>query len=496
MNPVIAHNIESTIRTEKTRTTIFDDDSLCATKLAYLPFVDDATIRWFTDGNKYGKYRSDLCRLVQLYIHGGLYIDNDVQPIRSVELPSTCSFGTVLESPSSDRIVQSMIFASPNHTVVKTAIDYIQDFTRGERKVNGFLGPITMRDAIRTHGVPSRCMFHERVDGTSRHRHTKSLCSRAIFDGTKKKIIAHSRAMIYGDDDADKTSCYIDPDHAMAQFVEDWQHTPKRGRVVYVCGDKLSCGGTGDRLKGVTSLFLDAMRLGADFKIKLTRGDMARYFMVKPEFRAAPGNERLVVKAIDRGYKFSALQRYVEKGETVFVYTNRESNDKPIFMPFALWRFIGPVFRQFFDVSDDLQAYARENFPICETCVHARIEDKKTTSATFAPQFGEKVKCAKRITDGCVFLASTSDAFKRLYDNDTRVRSSNGLFKHIDSSVGSTKHGLAELLRLSQCRNLVFGGSGYGLAAHSIGQNTAFDHTCARKTGEPLSHSKAPFVVM
>ena len=71
-------------------------------------------------------------------------------------------------------------------------------------------------------------------------------------------------------------------------------------RIHLTCNDKTSmCGGTGDRLKGITSLF-DALRLGANFKILLSRDDTGRYFVVKPNFRVSSEVDYATIDAIDR----------------------------------------------------------------------------------------------------------------------------------------------------------------------------------------------------
>lgn len=41
--------------------------------------VSAAVVEWVANPSVASMFRSDLCRLAQLYLHGGLYLDNDVE---------------------------------------------------------------------------------------------------------------------------------------------------------------------------------------------------------------------------------------------------------------------------------------------------------------------------------------------------------------------------------------------------------------------------------
>lgn len=41
--------------------------------------VSAAVVEWMANPSVASMFRSDLCRLAQLYLHGGLYLDNDVE---------------------------------------------------------------------------------------------------------------------------------------------------------------------------------------------------------------------------------------------------------------------------------------------------------------------------------------------------------------------------------------------------------------------------------
>lgn len=499
MNPAIAHNIQRTVRIHSAHRLIFDDDAACLRKLKQLPFATDALVEWFDTGNKFGKYRSDLCRLVQLYTHGGLYVDNDIQPVLPLKVPADCRFATVFEDVHAHSIVQSIIGAAPRDPTVRTSIEYIEQFAAGKRRVEGFLGPITMRDAMREHPYVATCMWHEIAKAPeTQGRRGAHHCNRAVMN-PDASMAAYSRAIAYGDNnDHEKVSCYENSEQALRAFVREWQGSPRVGVLVHECSH--FCGGTGDRLKGLTSLFLDAIRLKADFKVHWTQGDVTKWLPIVPEMRFDDAKTSdVIMTAIDRGYRYQDLVAHLAQGRTVRVRTNRQSSDAPILLPFPLWTFIGPVFRKVFRVSAELEEHAQEAFPAgCDVCVHARIGDAASHAVSFPQRFHDKVVCAKKLAaaDSCVFLASDNDGFKRAYADDPRVLTSSGAFAHVDHSSASALHGLAELIRLSRCKALVFGGSGFSLAAHAIGSGAAFDHKCERKTGQPVSHVGAPFAVL
>ena len=64
---------------------VSDSDASCLRKIQLTDALQHSpkVIQWFTHNNTNGKYKSDVCRLVQLYLHGGLYLDNDIQLLSS-----------------------------------------------------------------------------------------------------------------------------------------------------------------------------------------------------------------------------------------------------------------------------------------------------------------------------------------------------------------------------------------------------------------------------
>lgn len=100
----------------------------------------------FTDG----KFKSDLCRLVQLFEHGGLYLDTDLQLMVSIDDLPNHAFASVLESRTSAErgIFQALVSATKAHPVIGRALAYFAQWARGGRNVTGLLGPSIMRSAL------------------------------------------------------------------------------------------------------------------------------------------------------------------------------------------------------------------------------------------------------------------------------------------------------------------------------------------------------------
>ena len=121
-NSSLATNVRRTIAHHPSYRVIFDDDHTCLAKISSLPFLSQrrlkdwwhgvepprtvTTLHWLRDwwhlghqrrwdlsrvqklgrvwprpGDLRGAVKSDFCRLAQLYVHGGLYLDNDIYPL-------------------------------------------------------------------------------------------------------------------------------------------------------------------------------------------------------------------------------------------------------------------------------------------------------------------------------------------------------------------------------------------------------------------------------
>ena len=61
---------------------ISDDDASCLQKIKKIKESSISStdmVSWFISHQTPGKFKSDLCRLAQLYLHGGVYLDNDLE---------------------------------------------------------------------------------------------------------------------------------------------------------------------------------------------------------------------------------------------------------------------------------------------------------------------------------------------------------------------------------------------------------------------------------
>merc|ERR1719235_1289165 len=75
------------------------------------------------DREKIGMFKSDICRLAQLYIHGGHYFDNDLEVVKvpNSYFEKCTSFASVLGQ--SQNIFQAYLAAAPGHPLIKLAMD-------------------------------------------------------------------------------------------------------------------------------------------------------------------------------------------------------------------------------------------------------------------------------------------------------------------------------------------------------------------------------------
>ena len=170
--------------------------------------LGNTTLHWFTNGNKYGKYRSDLCRIVQLYLSGGVYIDNDIQLLHnwsSVFPGKGCKFVTVLSRPPIVSTFQAVIASTKEHPVLKKALIMHRQFAEGTLSIKGMLGPDILYKAISSENV---CLLKEmKLKGKDRkYRKTHKSCDQGVYDNDN--LVAYSRVVEYGDhNDLIKNSC-------------------------------------------------------------------------------------------------------------------------------------------------------------------------------------------------------------------------------------------------------------------------------------------------
>ena len=211
-NRHIYSNVLDMIKLHKGWKVIFDDDRNCAKKIMSLnKILGNSTLYWFTSENKYGKYRSDLCRIVQLFISGGVYLDNDIQLLyhwSSVFKEKNCNFVTVLSQPPIKSTFQAIIASTQEHPILKKALIMHRQFAERTLSIKGMLGPDILYKAIASEKV---CLLNEmklKKKDRSKNRKTRKSCDEGVYEN--ENIVAYSRVVEYGDhNDFVKTSCFI-----------------------------------------------------------------------------------------------------------------------------------------------------------------------------------------------------------------------------------------------------------------------------------------------
>lgn len=85
---------------------------------------------------KYGPHRSDICRLAQLYLNGGYYMDNDTKILKPFVVEGKITFSTVI-GISNIHFSQGFIAATPQHPILKIALDLTLQHYQGFHMRNG-----------------------------------------------------------------------------------------------------------------------------------------------------------------------------------------------------------------------------------------------------------------------------------------------------------------------------------------------------------------------
>ena len=187
-------NVRRTIAQFAGWRTVFDDDDACERRLATDPSLDflsrDRLLFWYRKRGRWdpspwlwplalwrrarwwvasgqllsptaapplfgvhrGAFRSDLCRLAQLYSEGGLYLDNDVVPLAgladAIAGPGAAPVTTVLEE-SQKYLFQAILAAPPRSDLVRRALLYFEEWVCGARAATGEnVGPALLMQAV------------------------------------------------------------------------------------------------------------------------------------------------------------------------------------------------------------------------------------------------------------------------------------------------------------------------------------------------------------
>ncbi len=239
--------------------------------------------------------------------------------------------------------------------------------------------------------------------------------------------------------------------------------------IVYEC--ETYCGGIGDRLKGITHLFLLSIYFKCNFKVKWP--SIRKHWKLKREFdyyRQDVYGLSKKINSIDRNLNFNDIKQLANRNITLHIKVNREPPPlllQQLQLKFPFWIYIGQIWNHIFRYTELFKTMVA-NGPRCSACVHARIGDGMIgRDGNFHFRYHRKVECAARLTKDCVYIASDNNAFKQKYRDVPFIRFSDERIFHSDKK-GSLDFSLKELYYLSSCDDLVCGGSGYALAARSL----------------------------
>lgn len=78
-----------------------------------------------------GAFKSDLCRLAVLYLHGGYYFDIDMEVIQPILLGDEISFSSAT-STIRPVFFQSYLASTPRHPIIRRNLDTMEEYYRGE----------------------------------------------------------------------------------------------------------------------------------------------------------------------------------------------------------------------------------------------------------------------------------------------------------------------------------------------------------------------------
>lgn len=227
-----------------------------------------------------GKYRSDVCRLLQLYANGGVYADNDLQLLRPLDRYLDFDFTTILETPRptvahETGIFQALLIAPPRSPIIRRSLVAWNEWAAGERAASGLLGPAFMMAAIREHtGLdPLTASGREAlraigvnvltetsptaVDFTAtqasclatqgllrlRHDFERNMCGYLVYDG--RAPVAFSRMMRSGSSEGGASCLAASADeNAVTTCTCDHPGSSEVGQNTFTCKSELGTAGS------------------------------------------------------------------------------------------------------------------------------------------------------------------------------------------------------------------------------------------------------------
>ncbi|KAL7524005.1 hypothetical protein ACHAWF_000782, partial [Thalassiosira exigua] len=145
LSPLIKLNIQRNIDLFPGWRVISDDDNSCMNKssLAYTSIFGSLSLsfnstleKWYSDKKIEGKFKSDLCRLAQLYLDGGVYLDNDLE--------LTSSLGDIFEhdvdvvtslARGPNAIFQAIFGCTKGNDIIRHSLGVFREHLEGITKV-------------------------------------------------------------------------------------------------------------------------------------------------------------------------------------------------------------------------------------------------------------------------------------------------------------------------------------------------------------------------
>ncbi|KAL7549242.1 hypothetical protein ACHAWF_012530 [Thalassiosira exigua] len=142
--PLIRTNIERNFALFPGWRVILDDDNTCKQKITEVNIIEKTAMeKWYNDEKIGGKFKSGLCRLAQLYLDGGVYLDNDLELISSLGgiLERDVDIVTSLDRNGAE-IFQAILGASKGHRLIRHSLELFRDHLEGKKTIEGYnIGP-------------------------------------------------------------------------------------------------------------------------------------------------------------------------------------------------------------------------------------------------------------------------------------------------------------------------------------------------------------------
>lgn len=147
----LAQNVRRTIKFFPRMNEVeFADNTKCA---ELIEEAHSEELAGMFNREKQGRYKSDLCRLAQLYLHGGYYFDNDLEPIADFHALVPKCAGLVTVKSAQSGIFQAFLGAVAGHPVLQLAMNMTLQHYKGQRQVTGTLGTAVMEQALHEFAV-------------------------------------------------------------------------------------------------------------------------------------------------------------------------------------------------------------------------------------------------------------------------------------------------------------------------------------------------------